>query len=183
MYIALIVLLSVLIFILLSKKKAATPEEKGAIKAQQKQEAPILTERDELPIAGAYQKRWLFSYHEKDAFYKLFELCQKYGLYLTAKARLLDLVEPVKNNPKYKSYFWKVQAKHVDFVICDKKLVARCVIELDDNSHDTPGRKERDEFVDEVLKSAGYTVIHLREIDTTDIEKQVQTIFSRFIEK
>ena len=45
------------------------------------------------------------------------------------------------------------------------------------------GRKERDEFVDEVLKSAGYTVIHLREIDTTDIEKQVQTIFSRFIEK
>ncbi len=85
---------------------------------------------------------------------------------------MLDLVTPVKGNPKYKTYFYKVQAKHVDFVLCDEKLVARCVIELDDKSHDTEERQKRDSFVDEVLKSVGYKIIHTRAI-TDDLKKQI----------
>lgn len=165
----------------------STKKKKTTSKPTSTPDAPIIpaeelspvseSEKESLPIAGAYQKRWLFSYHEKDAYYKIAELCQKYGLHLTAKVRLLDLVEPVKGNPKYKSYFWKIQAKHVDFVLCDKKLVARCIIELDDNSHNSPNRKARDEFVDEVLNSAGYQVFHLQDVDADALEQKISQIF------
>lgn len=58
----------------------------------------------------------------------------------------------------------KIQSKHVDFVICDQNLYIKAIIELDDNSHDQPDRRERDKFVDDVLSSVGYTVIHTRAV-------------------
>lgn len=126
-----------------------------------------------LPIEGAYQKRWLFSYNEKDAYNKLQPIAQELGYTVLAKVRLLDLLEPVKGNPKYKTYFYKIQAKHVDFVLCDEKLVARYIIELDDNSHDNESRKTRDDFIDKVVTSVGYKIIHVRAI-TNDIKSQLK---------
>lgn len=126
----------------------------------------------DLPVKGAYQKSWLFTYNEKDAYQKLKPIADKLGYTIFAKVRLLDLLEPVKGNKKYKAYFWKIQAKHVDFVLCDQKLVAKYIIELDDSSHDTKDRKERDNFVDEVVESVGYKIIHVRAI-TDDIINQL----------
>lgn len=128
--------------------------------------------RNTLDIRGAYKKRWMFSYNEKDAYYKLKTIADELGLTVFAKVRLLDLLEPVMGTTKYKTYFYKVQAKHVDFVLCDEKLVAQYIIELDDNSHDTEERKERDQFVDEVLTEVGYKIIHTRAI-TDDIKTQL----------
>ena len=168
MQIFVIAALLILILALITKQKKVTPKKDAS-----NESAP----KEKLPIVGAYQKKWLLSYNEKDAYQKILEICKKYELYLMTKVRMLDLVEPVKGNPKYKSYFWKIQAKHVDFVICDKKLVARCIIELDDSSHDTETRKERDEFVNEVLESVGYQVMHLRGIDSDALEKKIISIF------
>lgn len=130
-------------------------------------------EKKDLPIQGAYEKRWLFSYNEKYAYKRLKEIADQMGYTVFTKVRLLDLLEPVKNNPKYKTYFYKVQAKHVDFVLCDNNLNAQHIIELDDSSHDRKDRKERDEFVDAVLKSVGYNIIHTRAI-TEDIKEQLK---------
>ncbi len=89
------------------------------------------------------------------------------------KVRLLDLLEPRPGSQKYKTYFYKVQAKHIDFVLCDQeKLVARVLIELDDSSHDQIQRKERDEFVDQVVQSVGYKIIHTRRI-TEELREQL----------
>lgn len=126
-----------------------------------------------LPVAGAYQKKWLLTYNEKDAFKKIKAVTDEIGCYTFSKVRLLDLLEPVKGNPKYKTYFYKVQAKHVDFVILDEKLVARCAIELDDASHDAEDRKKRDAFVDEVLQSVGYRIIHTRAV-TEEVQQQIR---------
>ena len=149
-------------------------------KKQPKSQAPITEtteippdENTPLPIAGAYQKKWLLTYNEKDAFKKIKAVTDEIGCYTFSKVRLLDLLEPVKGNPKYKTYFYKVQAKHVDFVILDEKLVARCIIELDDASHDAEDRKKRDEFVDEVLKSVGYQIIHTRAV-TEEVQQQIR---------
>lgn len=142
-------------------------------KSKEKPETETISEKISLPIKGAYQKKWLLTYNEKDAYKKLLEICAKNSLYLMTKVRLLDLVEPVKGNPKYKTYFWKIQAKHIDFVVCDNKLVARCMIELDDNSHNEETRKERDSFVDEVLLSVGYKIRHEKAIGE-DLEKWIQ---------
>lgn len=138
------------------------------------QATPQISEKDSLPIANAYQRKWLFSYNEKEAYNKLKAIAEPLGLTIFAKVRLLDLLEPVKGSPKYKTYFYKIQAKHVDFVLCDSKLVARYIIELDDSSHDTEARKERDAFVDEVVKSVGYKIIHTRAI-TEEIQEQLQS--------
>lgn len=131
-----------------------------------------------LDITHAYKQKWLMSYNEKDAFLKIKAVADKYGLHVFTKVRLLDLLEPQKGNKKYKTFFYKVQAKHVDFVICDEKLVAKCVIELDDNSHNDPDRQERDSFVDQVLKSVGYQILHYRAINPEDLNQQFIRIFS-----
>ena len=74
-----------------------------------------------LDYANAYQQKWLFSYHEKDYYYKLKEFADRQGLYVFAKVRLLDLLEPRKGQKKYRTFFYKVQSKHVDFVLCNEK--------------------------------------------------------------
>lgn len=118
-----------------------------------------------------YKQKWMFTYNEKDAYYKLKEITDSMGLYLFAKVRLFDLVEPKRDIEKRQGHIFKIQAKHVDFVICDEKLVARAIIELDDNSHDSQERKDRDDFVNTVLYNCGYKILHIKAIDKEVVEE------------
>ena len=126
-----------------------------------------------IDYSKAYQPKWLFSYNEKAFYHKLRTFADRNGLFLFAKVRLLDLVEPRRGQQKYKTYFYKIQAKHVDFVLCDAKLVARWVIELDDTSHRRADRVERDTFVDKVLMSTGYTILHMDSFDEKLLEREI----------
>ena len=80
--------------------------------------------------------------------------------------RLADLVTPTASryDKSYMSYFGRIKAKHVDFVVFDQYMRPKAIIELDDSSHDRKDRQERDKFVNEILKDAGYKVIHTRYI-------------------
>lgn len=147
-----------------SKKSSPTKQEKESSTVSEPEESSTQNEPAEIDLQNAYQKKWLFSYNEKDAFWKLKEIAEKNGYLVFAKVRLIDLVEPTRGNPKYKTFFYKVQAKHVDFVLCDQKLVARIVVELDDNSHERADRAERDDFVDTILRNTGYKVIRVKAI-------------------
>ena len=168
-YIILIIaIVAVLGFIIMQHKKKP-PEEP---EAEADQTNTTKKTDSQISVAGAYQKKWMFTYHEKDAYRKLKPIAEDLGYTVFAKVRLLDLLEPKKGYPKYKALFNKIQAKHVDFVLCDKKLVARCIIELDDSSHDEKSRQERDKFVDEILNDVGYQIIHTREI-TDNIGAQI----------
>lgn len=120
-----------------------------------------------------YKSKWMFTPHEKDGYNKIKEVTDKLGLTLFAKVRLYDLVEPKPGVQNAMGHVGKIQAKHCDFVVCSEKLVAKAVIELDDASHDTEARQERDTFVDTVLQSCGYKVIHMREIDQNALEVQL----------
>lgn len=128
-----------------------------------------IEKKDNYDYSNGYKPKWLFSYNEKDAFSKIKNVTDELGLYLFAKVRLYDLVEPKQNVEKKQGHIFKVQAKHVDFVVCDKKLVAKAIIELDDASHDREDRKERDSFVDTVLTSCGYKVLHTRAVMRDEI--------------
>lgn len=168
----LLAIILALIGFIIFQKISPAKKDPSISKNPKKRTSEQTEEQSSLPITGAYQKNWLFTYNEKDAYHKLKPLAEELGYTVFAKVRLLDLVTPVKGNPKYKTYFYKVQAKHVDFVLCDEKLVARCIIELDDKSHDTEARQKRDDFVDEILKSVGYKIIHTRAI-TDDLKEQI----------
>ena len=162
----LIVVVIVIAFLMSKEGKfVMKPTEPGA----SSEEVPA----SELPVEGAYQKKWMFTFNEKDAYNKLLPIAQELGYSVFAKVRALDLIEPIKGNPKYKTYFYKVQAKHVDFVLGDQKLVARYIIELDDKSHEAEDRKRRDAFLDQVLSSVGYKIIHVKAI-TEDIKTQLR---------
>lgn len=138
----------------------------GAAKRAFRRKKPASSKKSDkkLKLAGAYQARPFFSQHEKDAYRKLKDIADRRGYIVFSKVRLLDLLEPVRNHPNYRTLFNKIQAKHVDFVLCNYELAPYIVIELDDSSHDAPSRKERDRFVDEALTECGYRIIHTREI-------------------
>ncbi len=117
----------------------------------------------------SFKQKWLFSYNEKDVFNKLQPIAQRHQLILLAKVRLYDLIEP--RDSKDRSARYKIQAKHVDFVLCKSNLVAKYIIELDDQSHEAADRKERDGFVDHALISCGYRVLHIKSFHEEEIEK------------
>lgn len=141
---------------------------------------PIIAEgkaEEIIDYSNGYKQKWMFTYHEKDAFHKLKAVTDELGLYLFAKVRLYDLVEPKPGIEKFKTYQYKIQAKHVDFVICDKKLVAKVVIELTDESHYERDRVERDLFVNKVLHNCGYKIFYMKAIDPEAVKNTIEPIF------
>lgn len=131
---------------------------------------PQIKPEERTEYTGKYQKKYLLTKNEWYEYRKLRQLAESKGLQICPKVRLLDLIEPRRGDPKYKTLFYKIQAKHVDFVICDQNLYVKAILELDDNSHNQTNRKERDEFVDLILKDVGYTVIRTRSITDTTLD-------------
>ena len=118
----------------------------------------------------SYQRKYLLTKNEYREYMTLRKLAAEKGLIICPKVRLLDIIEPRKGEKDYKSLFYKVQAKHVDFVICDSDLRIKAILELDDNSHDQKDRQARDAFVDQILTSVGYKVIHTRAVTETTLD-------------
>jgi very-short-patch-repair endonuclease len=85
------------------------------------------------------------------------------GYQLFAQVRLASLVQVKPQARRDKSHWWRIQAKCVDFVLCDARTTApRLVIELDDASHNRADRQARDAFVDTVLAGVGLPILHVR---------------------
>lgn len=121
------------------------------------------TAKEQPDYSKSYQAKYLLTRNEWHEYKKLHEYAEAKNLQVCPKVRLLDLVEP-RTGDNYMSLLGKIQSKHVDFVITDKDLHVKAILELDDNSHNRPDRTERDNFVDEVLTSVGYKVIRTRSI-------------------
>ena len=124
----------------------------------------VVEEPEELgeDYSKSYQAKYLLTKNEWLEYRKLKQYAQSLGLQVCPKVRLLDIIEPRKGTPNYKSLFYKIQAKHVDFVLCDQNLYIKAIVELDDNSHKQTDRLERDRFVDQILTSVGYQEIRTR---------------------
>ena len=143
------------VFFLLLKSRTRVPEEQNP---------------EAVDYSQAYQAKYLLTGNEWHEYKKLRQYAAKKGLIICPKVRLLDIVEPRKGQ-NYRSLMGKIQSKHVDFLICDQDLRIKGVVELDDGSHDTQDRKERDEFVDLVLQSVGYTVVRTRGVTEETLDE------------
>jgi hypothetical protein len=73
-----------------------------------------------------------------------------------AKLRLADLLDVRgERGAAWLRAFNQISAKHVDFVVCRREtLEVVAAVELDDRSHQAPGRQRRDAFVDRVFATA-----------------------------
>lgn len=112
----------------------------------------------------AYQAKYLLTKNEWYEYKKLQQYAASKDWIVCPKVRVLDLIEPRKGQKNYLALINKVQAKHVDFVLCDKDLHIKAILELDDSSHDKADRQERDKFLDEIFASVGYKTIRTRSI-------------------
>ena len=108
------------------------------------------------------KKDYLLTKAER-AFYDvlLIALAGRYNVF--AKVRMLDPFYLPKGTKNRMGWNGRIIQKHVDFVICDpKNLGPVACIELDDASHETDERQERDTFVDKVFEAAGLKLLHVR---------------------
>ncbi len=99
------------------------------------------------------------------------------------KVRVADVITTVKviNASDRQRAFNKICAKHFDFVLCDKNnLTVLCVIELNDSSHETPGRKKRDKFLRSVCSAANLPLIQVDAKRAYSI-KSIRSIFAEFL--
>jgi hypothetical protein len=74
------------------------------------------------------------------------------------KVRIADVIAPAKGLDKstWTRVFNRIKAKHFDFVLCDPQtLKVKAVIELNDKSHTSSRRVERDELVGSACADAG----------------------------
>lgn len=124
-----------------------------------------------IEYSKSYEPKYLMTLNEKAQFRKLQAWAQSRGFIVLSKVRLLDLITPRTGQNNYKGLLWKIQAKHVDFVICDKDIRIKCIIEISDNSHKRADRSERDRFVADVLTACGYKVLQTYNVTNEQLDQ------------
>jgi very-short-patch-repair endonuclease len=121
-----------------------------------------------------FKKDYFITVVERD----FFDLLQRLlpTEYICYPQIVLSAIVSVKTS---KDNFWKYQnsinRKIIDFVIFKKSnLEPVLAIEYDDSSHNLEKRIERDNKVDNVLKTAGISYIHVHH-SGTDLENMINT--------
>jgi hypothetical protein len=80
------------------------------------------------------------------------------------KVRVADVIMPKKgmSRGEWQKAFNKISGKHFDFILCDKgDLSIICAVELDDSSHQSKSRKERDLFLEGACNSSSVPLIQV----------------------
>jgi very-short-patch-repair endonuclease len=107
-----------------------------------------------------YKKRKYFFSVAELKFFEILKEVIRDNYYIFPKVRICDIVNS-ENKNKY-SQFNKIKSKHVDFLVCTKDpIVSKMIIELDDSSHNSKSRIERDTFIDEVFANSRIPIVHI----------------------
>ncbi len=84
---------------------------------------------------------------------------------ILSQVSLLEILAIPKglNRNQHYSAKNKIQAKHIDFLLCEKESTRPLlVIELDGSSHEKPNRIQRDDFLKDALASAGLPFLQVQ---------------------
>lgn len=102
--------------------------------------------------AMPYRKKYLLTKSEYKFYLVLKEICDHHQYQICPKVGLKELAN-VTSKDNYYHWFYKISAKHVDFVITDHNLKPFKAIELDDKSHRRSEVRERDKFKNEFFET------------------------------
>ncbi len=119
-----------------------------------------------------YRRKYLLTKNEWLFYKRLKPLADRYGLGITAKIRLADLIEvDTEQTREFGRFFSRISSKHIDFgLVNPENMEVKFLIELDDSSHNRPDRMERDNFINKVCKKTGYVLIRTTG-DISEIKK------------
>jgi Protein of unknown function (DUF2726) len=93
-----------------------------------------------------------------------------------SQVNMAALVRPnyAAADPRYLPAFRSMSQKRIDFVVCNRdSLEVRCLVELDDSSHDT----RRDQARDAITAQAGYRTVRVRAGRRYDIDGLRRQVF------
>jgi len=99
------------------------------------------------------------------------------------KVRVADILTPAKGMTRneWQQSFNKISGKHFDFVLCDSNdLSVLCVLELNDSSHNSKKRTERDHFLAEACISASVPLVQVKAKSSYNIQ-EVRDSLSQYI--
>ena len=165
--ILILVIIALVITLIENKKKAK-------VITQTSEEVPAIQEEEIKIEKLPYVKKNLMTKNEW-AFYKqLKPIADKMNYTVICKTRVADLVDIQKGLTKseWQTAFNRINKKHIDFILCKpENLLPVLLIELDDNSHNSEKRKERDEFIEKVLNLTGYKLLRTR--GTAELEDNI----------
>lgn len=140
-----------------SNKKFKELMEKQAIKEQK--EKTIIKEKQEKNINSPYKLNQNIFTDSERFFYKILkEITYNMDLIIMTKVRLADII--YTNEYDY-TYFNKIKAKHIDFVLIDNNGKIKLLIELDDKSHENQERKERDKFLNKIFENLNINLLRI----------------------
>ena len=115
-------------------------------------------------------------------FYKILLLTvNDFNLYVFPKVRLADIIYVTKTK-SYRTYFNKIQSKHIDFLLCrDDFLIPVLAIELDDSSHYNQTRINRDLFLESALNTAGLPLLRIKvdySYTVSELKSKIESILN-----
>ncbi len=114
-------------------------------------------------------------------FYHTLKSMMKDYFVIFTKVSLADLFY-VAHPEKNLSARNRIDRKHVDFLICDPKTLSpQFGIELDDSSHQSASRQERDNLVDQVFHAAGLPLLHIPVIPNGYNQQELGILFANAI--
>ncbi len=131
------------------------------------------------PNIFPYHKKELLTKNEYYFYKKINQIANEKGLQVLTKIRLADLIDVNQGLTKqeWNVYFSKIKSKHIDFAIADSNMNIITLIELNDSSHERIDRIERDNFVANALRTAGYNFL-MTEGSSEQVETYLNNILS-----
>lgn len=111
---------------------------------------------------SVYLKRTALLSPAERSFYEILRMVVGRHSHVFVKVRLADLIEVADGAEQWQSRHNRIRAKHIDFVLCSlSTLTPFLALELDDASHRSARRRERDAFVDRALYGAGLPLLRV----------------------
>ena len=95
------------------------------------------------------------------------------------KVRVADVIAPQKglSRSDWQKSFNKISGKHFDFLLCNTSdLSVLCAVELNDSSHNSKKRKDRDAFLEGACQAANVPIIQIAARSTYNINEIQQSL-------
>lgn len=118
-----------------------------------------------------YTKReYLMTSRERKFYRRLFDVFGKF-YFIYPQLHFSVLLDHRMKSQNWQGALSRIQRKSVDYVLCttDFKIVA--AIELDDKTHDSLERQQRDAFIDSICAQAGLPLVRFRNIESITDEQ------------
>lgn len=120
--------------------------------------SPAKQEQSDYP----YEKKGILFTPAERSFFGILKQVVGEKVEIFGKVRVADVIAPQKGISHWQKAFNKISAKHFDFLLCDKSdLTIICAVELNDSSHKSTNREERDTFLLNACKSADVPLVQI----------------------